>query len=101
VVLYLMEEKDMTAKAISDLLWHASGLLGVSGISNDMRTLLASADPHAKEGYEAKVLENRAEGAERYAEASIEVALAAIDDAEHATLEALLARQDANTAEVK
>ena len=39
----------MTAQAISDLLYHESGLLGVSGISNDMRTLLASADPHAKE----------------------------------------------------
>ena len=49
VVLYLMEEKGMTAQAIGDLLYHASGLLGVSGISNDMRTLLASADPHAKE----------------------------------------------------
>ena len=49
VVLYLMEEKGMTAKAISDLLYLASGLLGVSGLSNDMRTLLASADPHAKE----------------------------------------------------
>jgi acetate kinase len=49
VVLYLMEEKGMTAKAIGDLLYHDSGLLGVSGISNDMRTLLASADPHARE----------------------------------------------------
>jgi acetate kinase len=44
VVLYLLEEKGMTAKAISDLLYNDSGLLGVSGISNDMRTLLASAD---------------------------------------------------------
>ena len=49
VVLYLMEEKSMTAQAISDLLYHFSGLLGVSGISNDMRTLLASGDPHAQE----------------------------------------------------
>ena len=49
VVLYLMEEKGMTAQAISNLLYHESGLLGVSGISNDMRTLLASSDPHAKE----------------------------------------------------
>ena len=48
VVLYLMEEKGMTAQAISDLLYHSSGLLGVSGISSDMRTLLASPDPHAK-----------------------------------------------------
>jgi len=49
VVLYLMEGKGMGAKAISDLLWHESGLLGVSGLSNDMRTLHASTDPHAKE----------------------------------------------------
>ena len=52
VVLYLMEEKSLTAQAISDLLYHASGLLGVSGLSNDMRTLLASDDPHAKEAVE-------------------------------------------------
>lgn len=52
VVLYLLEEKGMTAKAISDLLYHDSGLLGVSGLSNDMRTLLASADPHAGEAVE-------------------------------------------------
>jgi acetate kinase len=49
VVLYLMEEKGMTVQAIGDLLYHASGLLGVSGISNDMRTLLASPDSHAKQ----------------------------------------------------
>ncbi|MGO9172062.1 MAG: acetate/propionate family kinase [Rhodomicrobium sp.] len=49
VVLYLLEEKGMTAQAISDLLYRSSGLLGVSGLSNDMRTLLASDDPHAKE----------------------------------------------------
>ena len=49
VVLYLMEEKGMTAGAISDLLYHSSGLFGVSGISDDMRTLLASRDPHAAE----------------------------------------------------
>jgi acetate kinase len=47
VVLYLMQEKGMTAQAVSDLLYHSSGLLGVSGISDDMRTLLASTDPHA------------------------------------------------------
>ncbi len=52
VVLYLMDEKRMTAGAIGDLLYHESGLLGVSGISNDMRTLLASGDPHAKEAIE-------------------------------------------------
>jgi acetate kinase len=49
VVLYLMEEKGMTAQEVGDLLYHESGLLGVSGLSNDMRTLLASSDPRAKE----------------------------------------------------
>jgi acetate kinase len=49
VVLYLMEQKRMTAAAISDLLYHSSGLLGVSGLSGDMRTLLASSDPRAAE----------------------------------------------------
>jgi acetate kinase len=33
----------------SDLLYHSSGLLGVSGVSDDMRTLLTSDDPHAAE----------------------------------------------------
>jgi len=49
VVLYLMQQKGMTADAVSDLLYHASGLLGVSGLSDDMKTLLASAEPHAAE----------------------------------------------------
>ena len=49
VVLYLMQQKRMSADAVSDLLYHDSGLFGVSGISNDMRTLLASHDPHAAE----------------------------------------------------
>jgi acetate kinase len=52
VILYLMQEKGMTAQAVTDLLYHASGLLGVSGISDDMRTLLASDDPHASEAVE-------------------------------------------------
>ena len=47
VVLYLMQEKGMSANAVSDLLYHSSGLLGVSGLSDDMRTLLASDRPHA------------------------------------------------------
>ena len=44
-----MEEKKMTAAAISDLLYQSSGLLGVSGLSDDMKTLLASEKPHARE----------------------------------------------------
>jgi acetate kinase len=47
VVLYLMQEKGMTATEVSDLLYNQSGLFGVSGVSDDMRTLLASTDPHA------------------------------------------------------
>ena len=42
VVLYLLTERRMSVAEVSDLLYHRSGLLGVSGISNDMRTLLAS-----------------------------------------------------------
>jgi acetate kinase len=49
VVLYLMEEKRMTAAEISDILYQESGIFGVSGISDDMRTLLASDRPEAKQ----------------------------------------------------
>ena len=49
VLLYLMDEYGMDARAIEDLLYRHSGLLGVSGISSDMRTLRASADPAARE----------------------------------------------------
>lgn len=38
----------MDAHAIEDLIYRKSGLLGVSGISSDMRALLASDDPHAR-----------------------------------------------------
>ena len=49
VLLYLIDRHNMDARALEQLLYHQSGLLGVSGISNDMRTLLASDDPHAQE----------------------------------------------------
>jgi acetate kinase len=48
-VTYLMRERTMSATEIEDLLYHRSGLLGISGISSDMRTLLASDDSHARE----------------------------------------------------
>jgi acetate kinase len=48
VVLYLMEELHMDARAIESLLYTESGLLGVSGISSDMRELIESPDPRAK-----------------------------------------------------
>src|SRR5215467_10133589 len=47
VVLYLIEEKHMTAAAVQDLLYRESGLKGISGISNDMRELQSSNDPRA------------------------------------------------------
>ena len=49
VLLYLMEQRGMDAKAIEDLLYRRSGLLGVSGISSDMRTLRQSTAPAAGE----------------------------------------------------
>jgi acetate kinase len=48
VVLYLMQELRMDARQIEKLIYQESGLLGVSGISSDMRTLEASSDPAAK-----------------------------------------------------
>jgi len=48
VVLYLLDERGMDARAIEKRLYQQSGLLGVSGISSDMRTLLASDAPRAR-----------------------------------------------------
>ncbi len=49
VLLYLMEYQHIDAKALEKLLYKESGLLGVSGISQDMRELLASDRPEARE----------------------------------------------------
>jgi acetate kinase len=49
VILYLMDERGMDARAIESLIYKKSGLLGVSGITSDMRTLRASSDPKARE----------------------------------------------------
>jgi acetate kinase len=48
VILYLFDELGMDARAVEKLIYQQSGLLGVSGISSDMRTLEASAEPDAK-----------------------------------------------------
>ena len=48
VVLYLMSEKKLSAKEIEHFLYHDCGLKGLSGISNDVRELLASPSPTAK-----------------------------------------------------
>lgn len=49
VLLYLLQERGMDAAALTDLLYHRCGLLGVSGVSHDMRSLLASGEPRAAE----------------------------------------------------
>ena len=52
VVLHLMETKGYSVKDMTRILYKESGLLGVSGISQDMRTLLASEAPEAREAVE-------------------------------------------------
>jgi acetate kinase len=54
-VLYLLQARGLDAAAVTDLLYKRSGLLGISGISADMRALLASAEPAAAEAVESFV----------------------------------------------
>jgi len=61
VVLYLMDERGMDAKAVEKLLYSQSGLLGVSGVSSDMRTLLASGEQRARLAIELFVYRIRRE----------------------------------------
>ena len=49
VLIHLQENNGLDVDAVGRLLYSESGLFGVSGISNDMRDLEASADPHARE----------------------------------------------------
>lgn len=49
VLLYLQQARGLSAADVENLLYRESGLLGVSGLSGDMRTLLASKDPRAAE----------------------------------------------------
>ncbi|MFP4045131.1 MAG: acetate kinase, partial [Rhodosalinus sp.] len=46
---HLIEQEGMSAAEVSEMLYKRSGLLGLSGISNDMRELEASDDPRAAE----------------------------------------------------
>ena len=48
VMLYFMQELRMDAAAIEKLIYQQSGLLGVSGVSSDMRALEASDEPGAR-----------------------------------------------------
>jgi acetate kinase len=49
VLVYLMDVHGMDARALEDLIYRQSGLLGVSGVSSDMRQLRAAATPAAAE----------------------------------------------------
>src|SRR5215471_12694626 len=48
VVLYLFQSVGLDAKAVESILYKKSGLLGISGISGDMRDLSASSHPRAR-----------------------------------------------------
>ena len=48
VVLYLFQQLGLSAEEVEDMLYKRSGLLGISGISNDMRDLLGSEEPGAR-----------------------------------------------------
>ena len=48
-ILYLLQSRGMTPASVEDMLYHRSGLLGVSGISGDMRALETSDLPAAKQ----------------------------------------------------
>ncbi|GAB3762514.1 acetate kinase [Ramlibacter monticola] len=61
VILYLMDQRGMDARAIEKLVYSQSGLLGVSGISSDMRALLASEDARARTAVDLYVYRIRRE----------------------------------------
>ncbi len=48
LVLYLLQEKGMSAESITELLYHQSGLKGLSGLSGDMRELLLAGTEAAR-----------------------------------------------------
>jgi acetate kinase len=48
IVLYLFQHLGLSAKQVEEVLYKKSGLLGISGISNDMRDLLTSNEPAAR-----------------------------------------------------
>jgi acetate kinase len=52
VLLYLERQRGMPADEVYDLLYRRSGLFGMSGVASDMRTLLASEAPRAREAVE-------------------------------------------------
>ncbi len=60
-VLHLIDEKGMTPQEVLSLLYKQSGLLGLSGLSSDMRTLLDSDQPEAQQAIDYYVFRARRE----------------------------------------
>ncbi|MDM7850606.1 acetate/propionate family kinase [Pseudochrobactrum kiredjianiae] len=56
VLLHLLSQKDVSTDALTDMLYHRSGLLGMSGISGDSRALLVSTAPQAREAIDVFTL---------------------------------------------
>ena len=61
VLLYFLQEKSMTPEALSDLLYKESGLKGISGLSNDMRTLEMSDQQEARDAIDYFVYRTKRE----------------------------------------
>ena len=61
VILYLMDQRGMDLRAIEKMIYSESGLLGVSGISSDMRALLDSDAPGARTAIDLYVYRIRRE----------------------------------------
>ncbi len=61
VLLYLIDQKQMGARELTQLLYHESGLKGLSGLSHDLRTLEASDDPFAAQAIDCFVARIRRE----------------------------------------
>lgn len=61
VLLYLMDQEKMSAAEITNLLYRESGLLGLSGISSDMRVLEASDAPEAEQAIDYFIFRIRRE----------------------------------------
>ena len=61
VIFYMVQQEGKTIDEVRDLFYTQSGLLGISGLSNDMRTLEAAGTPEAKEAIDYFVFRARRE----------------------------------------
>jgi len=79
----------------------AAAQVDVKEWAEEKKTATSDKIAEWKAKFEVSKLQDRADRAERYATAASAVAVAALDEAEEASLEAWLARQDANSAQAK